>query len=103
MSTLDGDQLAQLTLTYLRRLYVYRIHVDAVVWDGANVNRDAASILIGAGEEERGYFVHPITQRHVAVLYDWPHLLKRIRNCLYFTKGGAQGAHLYSPIRTHSP
>lgn len=85
ITTLIAEEKAIMIATILKALTNIGVRVISLTSDGLSSNLATYEIL-GASKDEIDviypYFYNPDTDERVYVLYDIPHMLKHVRNCL---------------------
>lgn len=85
ITTLIAEEKAVLIATILKTLTNLGIRVVSITSDGLSSNLATYDILGASADDHQGispYFRNPDTDEKVYVIYDVPHMLKLVRNCL---------------------
>lgn len=82
INALIAQEKAIMIATVLKALTKIGIRVLSITSDGLFTNPAAYEILGASIDGKKPYFLNPDTDEKVFVLYDAPHMIKRIRNCL---------------------
>lgn len=84
ITTLIAEEKAIMIATVLKALTNIGIRVVTLTSDGLSTNPAAYEILGAVNDDETvsPYFRNPDTDEKIYVIYDVPHMLKLVRNCL---------------------